>query len=65
MDFALTPVQVAVQEKARGLARETKAAAARLDREGQFPREVLESGPGRGCSAWPCPRNWEAAVSIT
>jgi alkylation response protein AidB-like acyl-CoA dehydrogenase len=42
MDFALTPVQVAVQEKARRLARETKAAAARLDREGQFPQEVLE-----------------------
>jgi len=31
MDFVLTPVQVAVQEKAR-----------RLAREGQFPQEVLE-----------------------
>ena len=42
MDFTLSSTQQEVQEKARRLARESKAAAARLDREGQFPREILE-----------------------
>jgi alkylation response protein AidB-like acyl-CoA dehydrogenase len=42
MDFTLSPVQQAVQEKARRLAGEVKEESARLDREGQFPREILE-----------------------
>jgi len=42
MDFTLSPVQQAVQEKARRLAGEVKAESARLDREGRFPREILE-----------------------
>jgi alkylation response protein AidB-like acyl-CoA dehydrogenase len=42
MDFTLSPAQQAVQEKARILAQEVKEASARLDREGRFPREILE-----------------------
>jgi alkylation response protein AidB-like acyl-CoA dehydrogenase len=42
MDFTLSPAQQAVQEKARLLAQDVKEASARLDREGLFPREILE-----------------------
>ena len=42
MDFTLSPVQQAVQEKARRLAGEVKEQSARGDREGRFPREILE-----------------------
>ncbi len=43
MDFTLTPGQKTVQEKARQLAEEVKEKAARLDREGRFPEEILKS----------------------
>ena len=43
MDFSLSPQQQAVQEKARQLAQEAKEQAARLDREGAFPQEILEA----------------------
>ena len=41
MDFTLSPEQQGVQEKAQSLAREVKGLSARLDREAQFPREIL------------------------
>ena len=42
MDFSLTPEQEAVQKRARKMAQEVKAQAARLDRDGRFPQEILE-----------------------
>jgi alkylation response protein AidB-like acyl-CoA dehydrogenase len=42
MDFTLSPVQQAVQEKARRLAGEWKTESARCDREARFPREILK-----------------------
>jgi alkylation response protein AidB-like acyl-CoA dehydrogenase len=41
MDFTLSPAQQAVQKKAQRLAREVKDLSTRLDREAQFPREIL------------------------
>ncbi|MFZ5448153.1 MAG: acyl-CoA dehydrogenase family protein [Thermodesulfobacteriota bacterium] len=41
MDFTLSPEQQAVQKKAQHLAREVKELSARLDREAQFPNEIL------------------------
>jgi len=41
MDSTLSPAQLEVQDQARRLAREVKAEAAPLDREGRFPWEVL------------------------
>jgi alkylation response protein AidB-like acyl-CoA dehydrogenase len=41
MDFTLSPEQQAVQKKAQRLAREVKDLSTRLDREAQFPREIL------------------------
>lgn len=42
MNFNLTPEQEAVQKRARQAAQEMKVQAARLDREGRFPQEILE-----------------------
>jgi alkylation response protein AidB-like acyl-CoA dehydrogenase len=41
MDFTLSPEHQAVQKKAQHLAREVKDLSARLDREAQFPAEIL------------------------
>ncbi len=58
MDFTLSPEQLAVQEKARRLAREVKEEAARLDREGEFPREILELWAGAGLFGLALPREY-------
>jgi alkylation response protein AidB-like acyl-CoA dehydrogenase len=42
MDFTLSPEQQSVQEKARQLARQVKEQSARLDREDEFPQEILQ-----------------------
>ena len=41
MNFTLSPDQQAVQKKAQRLAREVKDLSVRLDREAEFPREIL------------------------
>jgi len=41
MDFTLTPTQKTVQENARRAAQEVRDQAAALDREGEFPQEIL------------------------
>lgn len=48
MDFALSAEQQAVQEQARRLARETGGQAAQYDREGRFPRGILEAWAREG-----------------
>jgi len=42
MNFSLTPEQEAVQKRARQAAQEVKARAARLEREGHFPQEIID-----------------------
>jgi alkylation response protein AidB-like acyl-CoA dehydrogenase len=42
MNFSLTPEQEAVQKRAREAAREVKAKAVQLEREGRFPQEILD-----------------------
>ncbi len=58
MDFTLSPEQLAVQDKARRLAREVKEEAARLDREGEFPRSILELWAGAGLFGLALPREY-------
>jgi alkylation response protein AidB-like acyl-CoA dehydrogenase len=58
MDFTLSPEQQAVQEKARHLAREVKELSARLDREAQFPREILHLWAQEGMFGLALPREY-------
>jgi alkylation response protein AidB-like acyl-CoA dehydrogenase len=61
MDFTLSPEQLAVQEKARSAAREVKDLSARLDREGQFPREILARWAQEGLFGLALPREYGGA----
>ncbi len=56
MDFTLSAEQKVVQEKARRLAREVKVDAARLDREGRFPQQILELWAQEGMFGLALPR---------
>jgi alkylation response protein AidB-like acyl-CoA dehydrogenase len=58
MDFTLSPEQQAVQEKARHLAREVKELSARLDREAQFPGEILHLWAQEGMFGLALPREY-------
>jgi len=58
MDFTLSPEQQGVQEKAQGLAREVKDLSARLDREAQFPREILQLWAREGMFGLALPREY-------
>lgn len=58
MDFSLSTEQQAVQEKARRLAQQVKEEAARLDREGTFPREILELWAQAGFFGLALPRDY-------
>ncbi len=58
MDLALTPAQLAVQEKARALADEVADEAARLDREGRFPDAILRRFAAAGMFGLALPREF-------
>ncbi len=58
MDFTLSAEQKVVQEKARRLAREVKVDAARLDREGRFPQQILELWAQEGMFGLALPREY-------
>jgi len=58
MDFTLSPEQQGVQEKAQSLAREVKGLSARLDREAQFPREILHLWAQEGMFGLALPREY-------
>lgn len=58
MDFSLTPEQEAVQKRARTAARKVKALAARLDREGLFPEQILASWAEDGLFGVSLPREF-------
>jgi alkylation response protein AidB-like acyl-CoA dehydrogenase len=58
MDFTLSPEQQAVQKKAQHLAREVKELSARLDREAQFPREILHLWGQEGMFGLALPREY-------
>jgi alkylation response protein AidB-like acyl-CoA dehydrogenase len=58
MDFTLSPEQQTVQEKARHLAREVKELSARLDREAEFPREILHLWAQEGLFGLALPREY-------
>ena len=58
MDFTLSPEQQRVQEKAQSLAREVKDLSARLDRETQFPREILQLWAKEGMFGLALPREY-------
>ena len=58
MDFTLSPEQQGVQEKAQGLAREVKDLSARLDREAEFPREILQLWAQGGMFGLALPREY-------
>ena len=62
MDFTLSPEQQGVQEKARRLAQEVKELSARLDREGQFPQEILKLWAQEGLFGVALPR--ESCASL-
>jgi len=48
MNFSLAPEQEAVRKRARQAAQEVKARAARLEREGHFPQEILDGWAKEG-----------------
>ncbi|MDD2903522.1 MAG: acyl-CoA dehydrogenase family protein [Syntrophales bacterium] len=56
MDFSLTPAQAEMQNRARQAAQEVKAQAARLNREGRFPQEILERWAQEGFFGISLPR---------
>jgi alkylation response protein AidB-like acyl-CoA dehydrogenase len=58
MDFTLSPEQQGVQEKAQSLAREVKGLSAQLDREAQFPREILQLWAKEGRFGLALPREY-------
>ncbi|MDO9070909.1 MAG: acyl-CoA dehydrogenase family protein, partial [Deltaproteobacteria bacterium] len=58
MEFTLSPEQQGVQEKAQSLAREVKDLSARLDREAQFPREILQLWAQGGMFGLALPREY-------
>ncbi|MHB9075656.1 MAG: acyl-CoA dehydrogenase family protein [Desulfobaccales bacterium] len=58
MDFTLSSEQQAVQKKAQRLAREVKDLSARLDREAQFPREILHLWGQEGMFGLALPREY-------
>jgi alkylation response protein AidB-like acyl-CoA dehydrogenase len=58
MDFTLSPEQQAVQKKAQRLAREVKDLSIRLDREAQFPREILHLWGQEGMFGLALPRKY-------
>lgn len=61
MDFTLSAEQLAVQEKARRLAQEVKELSARLDRQGQFPQEIIELWAKEGLFGVALPREYGGA----
>jgi alkylation response protein AidB-like acyl-CoA dehydrogenase len=58
MDFTLSPEQQAVQKKAQRLAREVKDLSARLDRDSQFPQEILHLWAQEGLFGLALPREY-------
>jgi alkylation response protein AidB-like acyl-CoA dehydrogenase len=58
MEFTLSPEQRGVQEKAQSLAREVQELSARLDREAQFPREILQLWAQGGMFGLALPREY-------
>jgi alkylation response protein AidB-like acyl-CoA dehydrogenase len=58
MDFTLSPEQQAVQKKAQRLAREVKDLSVRLDRESQFPREILHLWAQEGMFGLALPKEY-------
>jgi alkylation response protein AidB-like acyl-CoA dehydrogenase len=58
MNFTLTPEQEAVQQKAQHLAREVKDLSFRLDREAQFPKEILHLWAREGMFGLALPREY-------
>jgi alkylation response protein AidB-like acyl-CoA dehydrogenase len=58
MDFSVTPEQQAVQQRARLAARKVKALAARLDREGLFPEQILKAWAEEGLFGLALPREF-------
>jgi alkylation response protein AidB-like acyl-CoA dehydrogenase len=58
MEFTLSPEQRGVQEKAQHLAQEVKSLSARLDREAQFPREILQRWAQEGMFGLALPREY-------
>jgi alkylation response protein AidB-like acyl-CoA dehydrogenase len=61
MDFSLSPEQQAIQEGARQLAQDTRQEAARLDRAGQFPQEILTKWAQAGMFGLALPRDYHGA----
>jgi len=58
MDFSLTPEQQSVQQTARNAAQKVKALAARLDREGRFPEDILQAWAREGLFGLALPREY-------
>jgi len=58
MDFTLSPEQQGVQEKAQSLAQDVIELSARLDREAQFPREILQLWAQGGMFGLALPREY-------
>src|SRR4030042_6449333 len=58
MDFSLSPEQESVQKRARQTAQETKNRAAKIDREGRFPQDILEIWAQEGFFGLSLPREY-------
>jgi alkylation response protein AidB-like acyl-CoA dehydrogenase len=58
MDFSLTPAQEEVQQRARQVAQEVKAMAGKNDRDGRFPRDILEIWAKEGFFGLSLPREY-------
>jgi alkylation response protein AidB-like acyl-CoA dehydrogenase len=58
MDFTLSPEQQAVQKKAQRLAKKVKDLSVRLDREAQFPWEILHLWGQEGMFGLALPREY-------
>ncbi|MDO9532716.1 MAG: acyl-CoA dehydrogenase family protein [Deltaproteobacteria bacterium] len=58
MEFTLSPEQQGVQEKAQSLAQEVQSLSAQLDREAQFPREILQRWAQGGMFGLALPREY-------
>ena len=57
MNFSLTPEQQDIQAKARHLAQEWRGEAARLDRDGRFPQEILAAWTKAGMAGVAIPQD--------
>src|SRR4030043_1701127 len=58
MDFSLSPEQESVQKRARQTAQEVKTMAAKIDREGRFPQDILEIWAEEGFFGLCLPREY-------